>query len=170
MIQLFVSSPVHPMHWRSGTKRSREIWLQDLPEHGNHYSNGAQVQSTVLNVLSFFFKILFIVAQWVGCLLTKGKVTSLIPGQTNGKRGRKRGRETSMCKRNINLLPLARPQLGTWPTTQACALTGNRTSGLSVCRQCPSHWTTLVRAECSFFTRQSYLEGKARGRSPGTAG
>lgn len=25
MIQLFVSPPVHPMHWGSGTKRSREI-------------------------------------------------------------------------------------------------------------------------------------------------
>ena len=29
-------------------------------------------------------------------------------------------------KRNINVwLPLTHPQLGTWPTTQACALTGN---------------------------------------------
>ena len=35
-----------------------------------------------------------------------------------------RGRETSMCKRNINRLPLAYPQLGTWPATQACALVG----------------------------------------------
>ena len=38
--------------------------------------------------------------------------------------GKKKGRE-----RNINVwLPLTRPQLGTWPATQACALTGNRTS------------------------------------------
>ena len=29
-------------------------------------------------------------------------------------------------------LPLARPQLGTCPATQACALTGNQTSDLSV--------------------------------------
>ena len=29
-------------------------------------------------------------------------------------------------ERNINVwLPLTCPQLGTWPTTQACALTGN---------------------------------------------
>ena len=28
-------------------------------------------------------------------------------------------------ERNTDWLPLARPQLGTWPTTQACALTGN---------------------------------------------
>ena len=33
-----------------------------------------------------------------------------------------------MCKRYIHQLPLTHPQLGTWPTTQACALTGNRTS------------------------------------------
>ena len=32
-----------------------------------------------------------------------------------------------MCERNIDWLPLTRPQLGIWPTTQACALTGNRT-------------------------------------------
>ena len=39
-----------------------------------------------------------------------------------GKGGRER-------KRNINLwLPLERPLLGTWPATQACALTGNQTS------------------------------------------
>ena len=45
-----------------------------------------------------------------------------------------RWRETSMCKRNISQLLLSNPQLGTWPTTQACALTGNRTSDLSVHR------------------------------------
>ena len=31
-------------------------------------------------------------------------------------------------------LPLARPLLGTWPATQACVLTGNRTSDPLVCR------------------------------------
>ena len=37
------------------------------------------------------------------------------------ERGRKKERG-----RNINVwLPLERPLLGTWPTTQACALTGN---------------------------------------------
>ena len=34
--------------------------------------------------------------------------------------GREKKRES-----NISQLPLTRPQLGTWPTTQACALTGN---------------------------------------------
>ena len=31
-------------------------------------------------------------------------------------------------------LPLVRPLLGTWPATQACALTGNPTGNLLVCR------------------------------------
>ena len=44
------------------------------------------------------------------------------------------GRETLMCERNIHQLPLSHPQLGTWPTTKACALTGNQTGDLSVCR------------------------------------
>ena len=38
---------------------------------------------------------------------------------------RERGREGER-EGNINVwLPLARPLLGTWPATQACALTGN---------------------------------------------
>ena len=31
-------------------------------------------------------------------------------------------------------LPLTRPKLGTWPATQACALSGNLTGDLLVCR------------------------------------
>ena len=42
------------------------------------------------------------------------------------REGKERGRETSV--------PLTRPLLGTWPTTQACALTGNWTSNRLVCR------------------------------------
>ena len=37
-----------------------------------------------------------------------------------------------MCERDTNRLPLAGLQLGTWPATQACALTGNQTDNLSV--------------------------------------
>ena len=41
---------------------------------------------------------------------------------------RDRGREGEERKRHINVwLPLMSPLLGTWPTSQACALTGNRT-------------------------------------------
>ena len=38
-------------------------------------------------------------------------------------------------ERNINVwLPLLCPPLGTWPTTQGCALTGNRTCDPLLCR------------------------------------
>ena len=43
--------------------------------------------------------------------------------------GKEKERETSMCG-CLSTPPL----LGTWPTTQACALTGNQTSNTSVCR------------------------------------
>ena len=39
-----------------------------------------------------------------------------------------------MCERDINWLPLECPHLGTWPKTQACALTRNRTGDLLVHR------------------------------------
>ena len=39
-----------------------------------------------------------------------------------------------MCERNIDQLPLTCPKLGTWPATQACVLTGNRTGDLLVHR------------------------------------
>ena len=40
-----------------------------------------------------------------------------------------------MGERNNNVwLPLVCPLLGTWPTTQACALTGNQTNDPFICR------------------------------------
>ena len=50
--------------------------------------------------------------------------------------GREKERERNIrywCVR-IHRLSMSYPQLGTWPLTQACALTRNRTSDLSVCR------------------------------------
>ena len=47
--------------------------------------------------------------------------------------GREREREgKKMCERNTDWLSVTRPQLGTWPATQACALTENWTSDLWV--------------------------------------
>ena len=47
---------------------------------------------------------------------------------------REKGREGER-EGNINVwLPCACPLLGTWPTTQACALTGNRTGDPLVLR------------------------------------
>ena len=41
------------------------------------------------------------------------------------KEGREKERERNMCERYIDWLPLARPLLGIWPSTQACVLTRN---------------------------------------------
>ena len=68
--------------------------------------------------------------------------------------GRKRGRETLMCERNIDGLPSHVPQPGTWLATQACILTRNQTGDLSVCGAMPNpmshtsqgHWLILVCA------------------------
>ena len=54
------------------------------------------------------------------------------------ERRREGERETLMCERYINRLPLTCPQPGTWPVTQACALTGNPTDELSVCGMTPN--------------------------------
>ena len=49
---------------------------------------------------------------------------------------RREGKEKER-ERNINVwLPLEHPLLGTWPTTEACALTGNQTGDPFVCRCC----------------------------------
>ena len=67
--------------------------------------------------------------------------------------GRRRSRrEMLMCHRNINRLPLTCPQPGTWPATQARALTRNWTSyPFALWNQCPTHWAMLVRARPLFF-------------------
>ena len=57
--------------------------------------------------------------------------------------GREKERE-----RNINVwLPLMCPQLGTWPATQACALTGNRTGDPWCCRLCRTESAWFVAAD-----------------------
>ena len=43
-----------------------------------------------------------------------------------------------MSERKINWLPPSRTLTGDLPTTQACALTGNRTSDLLLCRMMPN--------------------------------
>ncbi|KAF6104435.1 hypothetical protein HJG60_011365 [Phyllostomus discolor] len=64
------------------------------------------------------------------CLYQRGCYLKIlfIYFQREGEGGKKRRKETSMCERNFDGLPLACPHLGAWPATQACALTGNRTS------------------------------------------
>ena len=51
------------------------------------------------------------------------------------REGREKERET-----NINMqFPFVWPPLGTWPATQAGALTGNQTSDPLVCSPCSIH-------------------------------
>ena len=68
----------------------------------------------------------------------------------------------------MDQLTLARPHLGAWPTTQACALTGkdlllcgrtlsprsHTTQGCSVIVQVEEHWTSTVayRSRCAAVT------------------
>ena len=72
--------------------------------------------------------------------------------------------------RNINVwLPLTCPLLGSWPTTQACVLTGNRTSDDLVYRLVlnPLSHTSQGKTESFFFKDFIYLflereEGRER--------
>ena len=67
------------------------------------------------------------------------------------------GREKER-KRNINVwLPLMWPLLGTWPATQACALTGNQTDGPLIHSLHSIHWATPAR------TKTGILEGSDDG-------
>ena len=66
----------------------------------------------------------------------------IIAAFIEGKGGRKRGRETSVWKRNTDWLPLA--QAGDLACTQARALMGNQTGDLPPCRTTPSQLNPAV--------------------------
>ena len=81
------------------------------------------------------------------------------------KEGRKRRRETSICDRYMDRLLLPHSQLGTWPATQACAPTGNRTgSNLLVCRPVlnPLSHTSQGKRDISFSADSSFWEEGGR--------
>ena len=60
-------------------------------------------------------------------------------------------------ERNINMwLPFTCPLLGTWPATQACALTGNRTCDPLVRSPYSVHWATPARAKPILLTTKLY--------------
>ena len=85
-----------------------------------------------LPFLFYFFMILFIY------FLERGK---------EGKR-----------ERNINVwLPLTRPLLGTWPTTQACALTGNWTGNSLIRGPVLNQWATPARAQFYYLISHIYF-------------
>ena len=62
-------------------------------------------------------------------------------------------------EKNINVwLPVMLPQPGTWPTTKACALTGNRTSDPLVCRLALNPLSQISQGGLLFFIIL-FLEG-----------
>ena len=63
-------------------------------------------------------------------------------------------------------LPLTCPPLGTWPTTQACAMIGNRTSNPLVRSPRSVHWATPARALMLFFLNNSLKRPKFLWASP----
>ena len=69
------------------------------------------------------------------------------------KKWRKKGRETLMCEIHMDQLPLTHPQLGTWPKTQAYALTGNQTFDLFV------HRPALSLLACFFYLLIPFCPG-----------
>ena len=69
---------------------------------------------------------------------------------------------------NINVcLPLAHPLLGTWPATQARALTGNHTGLVMLWFMgwCSIHWATPHRAFTLYYILKLILVHKASARS-----
>ena len=54
---------------------------------------------------------------------------------------------------------------GTWPETQACALTGNQTNDLSVCRTTPNPWSHASQGYATVFLKTVNNETISLGRS-----
>ena len=77
------------------------------------------------------------------------------------KGGRKRGRETSVCERNIHWLLLAY-----WPATCACALTGNQTSNLLVRRLALSPLSHTSQGKTAFLIYIKQLVFLAKFNTP----
>ena len=58
-----------------------------------------------------------------------------------------------MCERYIDLLPLARPPLETWPITRTCALTGNQTHDISICRPVLHPLSHTSQGNCYYYLK-----------------
>ena len=62
-------------------------------------------------------------------------------------------------EKNIDRIPLVGPHMGTWLTTQACALTRNRTGSLSVCSTMPNPLSHTSQGDSflHLLTQQTHL-------------
>ena len=95
---------------------------------GTHPRQSEKLLQPLLNALSFL-KILFIFRE--------------------GKGGRKRGRQTSMCGCLSHT-----PQTGTRPATQACVLTENRAGDLVLCGTMPHTLSHMGQGQMHFLCDQ----------------
>ena len=84
------------------------------------------------------------------CLFKKFLFVCLFVVLERGREGEREGGKHDVWEIHQSV-SLTHPQLGTWPKTQACALTGNRTCHLSVCRSALNPLSAPVRAFISFF-------------------
>ena len=101
-----------------------DLWRQR--EYGYRSRWSAEKAELVVGLFFFFFFLDFIYL-----FLERGE-------------GKEKEREW-----NIDVwLPLLRPQLGTWSTTQACALAGNRTSDPLVHRPAPNPLSYTSQGSC----------------------
>ena len=77
-------------------------------------------QHKIVNLLKTFFLLISFISVCVFIYLLKDFIYLLL------ERGEERKKERNICVEMIHgLLSLVYPKLGTWPATQACALTGN---------------------------------------------
>ena len=74
------------------------------------------------------------------------------------KRGRNRGRETSMCERSIDPLPLTCTPIGDWTCNPPCALTRDRTCDLSLCGTMPNPLSHTGQGKMTFKLRLKWQE------------
>ena len=79
------------------------------------------------------------------------KIFYLFTFRGRGREEEREGEKHHVCQRYINWLPLTHPQLGTWPATQACALTGNQTHDLLVGRLVVSPLSHTSQSSFYFF-------------------
>ena len=68
----------------------------------------------------------------------------------------KREREIAVCKRYLDWLPLAHPQLGTWPTTRQVPRLGIKPATLQFAGGHSIHWATWARVDLNLLTGISW--------------
>ena len=74
-----------------------------------------------------------------------------------------------MCERYIDQMPLPHPDLGTWPATQACALTRNKTSDLLIYRSVLNPFSHTKQGKENLKSSKRKAVGYLQGSSPKTA-